>query len=262
MDCGIPFCHSGCPLGNLIPEWNDLAWKGRLARRHRAPARHEQLPGVHRPAVPGAVRDRLRAGHQPAGRDDQAGRGHASSTKAFVGRGRCPQAPERLSGKTVAVVGSGPAGLAVAQQLTRAGHTVAVFERADNPAGLLRYGIPEFKMEKAVLDRRLAQMEAEGTRFRSGVDVGVDLTGAQLRSPLRRRRARHRRHRAARPAGAGRELRGIHQAMDYLPQANRVALGQPCQGRSWPPARTSSSSAVATPAPTASAPRCARGPAR
>ena len=137
-----------------------------------------------------------------------------------------PMPPERLSGKTVAVVGSGPAGLAAAQQLTRAGHTVAVFERADKPGGLLRYGIPEFKMEKSVLDRRLSQMEAEGTRFRSGVDVGVDLTGQQLRD---------RYDAVVLAIGAtvprdlnapGRELRGVHQAMEYLPQGNRAALGE------------------------------------
>ena len=137
-----------------------------------------------------------------------------------------PQPPEWLSGKTVAVVGSGPAGLAAAQQLTRAGHTVAVYERADKPGGLLRYGIPEFKMEKRHLDRRLDQMRREGTVFRSGVDVGGDITGPQL---VERFDA------VVLALGAtvardlpipGRELGGIHQAMEYLPQSNRVSLGQ------------------------------------
>jgi glutamate synthase (NADPH/NADH) small chain len=137
-----------------------------------------------------------------------------------------PKVPDRLSGKTVAVVGSGPAGLAVAQQLTRAGHTVAVYERADKPGGLLRYGIPEFKMQKSVLDRRLAQMKAEGTRFRSGVDVGADLTGKALRD---------RYDAVVLAVGAtvprdlpvpGRELDGVMQAMEFLPPANRVALGE------------------------------------
>jgi glutamate synthase (NADPH/NADH) small chain len=146
--------------------------------------------------------------------------------RAFDAGAVTPQAPDRLSGKTVAVVGSGPAGLAVAQQLTRAGHTVAVFERADKPGGLLRYGIPEFKMEKFVLDRRLAQMEAEGTRFRTGVDVGGDLTGKQLRE---------RYDAVVLAIGAtvprdlpvpGRELHGVMQAMEFLPPANRVALGE------------------------------------
>jgi glutamate synthase (NADPH/NADH) small chain len=142
-----------------------------------------------------------------------------------------PQPPERLSGKTVAVVGSGPAGLAAAQQLTRAGHTVAVYERADRPGGLLRYGIPEFKMEKSVLDRRLAQMEAEGTRFRNGVKVGEDVTGTQLRD---------RYDAVVLATGAtvprdlpvpGRELDGVMQAMDFLPPANRVALGETVEGQ-------------------------------
>ena len=142
-----------------------------------------------------------------------------------------PQPPERLSGKTVAVVGSGPAGLAAAQQLTRAGHTVAVYERADRPGGLLRYGIPEFKMEKSVLDRRLAQMEAEGTRFRNGVAVGTDVTGQQLRD---------RYDAVVLAVGAtvprdlpvpGRELDGVMQAMEFLPPANRVALGETVEGQ-------------------------------
>ena len=142
-----------------------------------------------------------------------------------------PQPPDRLSGRTVAVVGCGPAGLAAAQQLTRAGHTVAVFERADRIGGLLRYGIPEFKMEKSVLDRRLAQMEAEGTRFRAGVDVGADLTGKQLRD---------RYDAVVLAVGStvprdlpvpGRELGGVLQAMDYLPPSNRVSLGETVEGQ-------------------------------
>jgi glutamate synthase (NADPH/NADH) small chain len=137
-----------------------------------------------------------------------------------------PQPPEWLSGKTVAVIGSGPAGLAAAQQLTRAGHTVAVYERADKPGGLLRYGIPEFKMEKKHLDRRIDQMRREGTVFRSGVDVGNDVTGREL---VERFDA------VVLAMGAtvardlpitGRELGGIHQAMEFLPQSNRVSLGQ------------------------------------
>ncbi|HOA67443.1 MAG TPA: glutamate synthase subunit beta, partial [Phycicoccus elongatus] len=145
--------------------------------------------------------------------------------RAFEAQGVQPLPPERLTSKTVAVVGSGPAGLAVAQQLTRAGHTVAVYERADRPGGLLRYGIPEFKMEKAVLDRRLAQMQAEGTIFRSGVDVGGDITGQQLQARF---------DAVVLAVGStlprdllvpGREFDGVVQAMDFLPQANRVAVG-------------------------------------
>lgn len=225
MDCGIPFCHSGCPLGNLIPEWNDLAWKGdwreAIERLHAtnnfpeftgrlcpAPCETACVLGINQPAV---TIKQIEV---------------TTIEQAFDAGYVTPQPPERLSGKTVAVVGSGPAGLAAAQQLTRAGHTVAVYERADRPGGLLRYGIPEFKMEKSVLDRRLAQMEAEGTRFRNGVRVGEDVTGTQLRD---------RYDAVVLATGAtvprdlpvpGRELDGVMQAMDFLPPANRVALGE------------------------------------
>ena len=230
MDCGIPFCHSGCPLGNLIPEWNDLAWKGdwreAIERLHAT----NNFPEFTGRLCPAPCETACVLGiNQPAVTIKQVE--VTTIEQAFTHGDVAPQSPERLSGKTVAVVGSGPAGLAVAQQLTRAGHTVAVYERADKPGGLLRYGIPEFKMEKAVLDRRLAQMAAEGTRFRSGVEVGVELTGAQLRSRF---------DAVVLAIGAtvprdlpvrGRELRGIHQAMDYLPQANRVALGEAVDGQ-------------------------------
>jgi len=225
MDCGIPFCHSGCPLGNLIPEWNDLAWKGdwreAIERLHAtnnfpeftgrlcpAPCETACVLGINQPPV---TIKQIEV---------------TTIDRAFDAGAVTPRAPDRLTGKTVAVVGSGPAGLTVAQQLTRAGHTVAVFERADKPGGLLRYGIPEFKMEKSVLDRRLAQMEAEGTRFRNGVDVGGDLTGRQLRE---------RYDAVVLAIGAtvprdlhvpGRELDGVMQAMEFLPPANRVALGE------------------------------------
>jgi glutamate synthase (NADPH/NADH) small chain len=230
MDCGIPFCHNGCPLGNLIPEWNDLTWKGQwssaMERLHAtnnfpeftgrlcpAPCETACVLGINQPAV--TIK-------QVEVTIVEEGFAHG-----FV----APQPPERLSGKTVAVVGSGPAGLAAAQQLTRAGHTVAVYERADKPGGLLRYGIPEFKMEKAVLDRRIAQMEAEGTRFRCGVDVGGELTGQQLRSRF---------DAVVLAMGAtvprdlpvpGREFSGVHQAMEYLPQGNRAALGETVDGQ-------------------------------
>ncbi len=230
MDCGIPFCHSGCPLGNLIPEWNDLVWRGdwreAIERLHAtnnfpeftgrlcpAPCETACVLGINQPAV--TIKQ------VEVTTIDQAW-AHGLVT---------PQPPERLSGKTVAVVGSGPAGLAVAQQLTRAGHTVAVYERADKPGGLLRYGIPEFKMEKAVLDRRLQQMEAEGTRFRCGVDVGRGVTGTQLRD---RYDAVVLAIGATTPrdlAVPGREASGVVQAMDFLPPANRVSLGERVTGQ-------------------------------
>jgi len=230
MDCGIPFCHNGCPLGNLIPEWNDLAWKGMwheaIERLHAT----NNFPEFTGRLCPAPCETACVLGiNQPAVTIKQVE--VTTIEQAFARGDVAPQPPERLSGKTVAVVGSGPAGLAAAQQLTRAGHTVAVFERADAPGGLLRYGIPEFKMEKAVLDRRIEQMTAEGTRFRSGVDVGVDVTGAQLRA---------RYDAVVLALGAtvprdlpvpGRELGGIYQAMDYLPQANRVALGETVEGQ-------------------------------
>ena len=181
MDCGIPFCHQGCPLGNLIPEWNDLIWRGEtqeaIDRLHAtnnfpeftgrlcpAPCETACVIGINADAVT-IKQVELR-----------------TIEEAFSNGTVVPLPPDRLTGKTIAVIGSGPAGLAVAQQLTRAGHTVAVYERGEKPGGLLRYGIPEFKMEKSILDRRILQMEAEGTRFRSGVDVGVEITGTQLRS--------------------------------------------------------------------------------
>jgi glutamate synthase (NADPH/NADH) small chain len=225
MDCGIPFCHSGCPLGNLIPEWNDLAWRGdwrgAIERLHAT----NNFPEFTGRLCPAPCETSCVLGiNQPAVTIKQVE--VTTIERAFEAGGVSPQAPERLTGKTVAVVGSGPAGLAVAQQLTRAGHTVAVYERADKPGGLLRYGIPEFKMEKAILDRRLAQMEAEGTRFRCGVDVGGSVTGQQLRD---------RYDAVVLAIGAtiprdlpvpGREAGGVLQAMDFLPPANRVALGE------------------------------------
>ncbi len=226
MDCGIPFCHSGCPLGNLIPEWNDLTWKGdwrEAIERLHATNNFPEFTGRLCPAPCEAAC--VLGINQPAVTIKQV---EVTVVEQAFASGEVPAIPpERLSGRTVAVVGSGPAGLAAAQQLTRAGHTVAVYERDDAPGGLLRYGIPEFKMEKSVLDRRLQQMRAEGTRFRSGIDVGADLTGEQL---LARYDALVLATGATVPRDLpipGRELAGVHQAMEYLPQGNRTALGYP-----------------------------------
>jgi glutamate synthase (NADPH) small chain len=224
MDCGIPFCHQGCPLGNLIPEWNDLVWRDdwrEAIERLHATNNFPEFTGRLCPApcetacVLGINQDPVTIKQVEVEIVDRAWESGWIS----------PQVPDRLSGKTVAVVGSGPAGLAAAQQLTRAGHTVVVFERADRIGGLLRYGIPEFKMEKRHLDLRLQQMRDEGTRFRPGVDVGVDITAEQLRK----------RYDAIVLAGGataprdlpvpGRELDGVHFAMDYLPGANHVQQG-------------------------------------
>ncbi len=222
MDCGIPFCHDGCPLGNLIPEWNDLAWRDNwrsAIERLHATNNFPEFTGRLCPApcesscVLGINSDPVTIKQIEVSIVDRAW------AEGWV----TPQAPDRLTGKTVAVVGSGPAGLAAAQQLTRAGHTVVVLERADAIGGLLRYGIPEFKMEKSHLDRRLAQMSAEGTRFRPGVDVGGSLRGQQLRSGYDAVVLAVGATAARDLPAPGRDLAGIVQAMDYLPPANRAA---------------------------------------
>src|ERR1700736_1328411 len=224
MDCGIPFCNNGCPLGNLIPDWNDLVyrdhWREAIERLH-ATNNSPEFTGRLCPApcesacVLGINQDSVTIKQVEVEIIDHA------FDQGWVE----PVGPERLTGRRVAVVGSGPAGLAAAQQLTRAGHAVTVFERDDRIGGLLRYGIPEFKMEKRFLNRRLDQMRAEGTEFRVSANVGVDVAVAG------RRRAFH----VIVLAGAatqrrdlpipGRELAGIHQAMEYLPWGNRVQEG-------------------------------------
>jgi glutamate synthase (NADPH/NADH) small chain len=225
MDCGIPFCHQGCPLGNLIPEWNDLIWRGekeeaieRLHATNNFPEFTGRLcPAPCETACVVAINSDAVTIKQVELRTIE---------EAFGSGSVKPLIPDRLTGKTVAVVGSGPAGLAAAQQLTRAGHTVAVYERAEKIGGLLRYGIPEFKMEKSIVDRRLDQMKAEGTRFRPGVDVGVEITGSELRTKY---------DAVVLAIGAtnwrdlpvpGRELNGIHQAMEYLPWGNKQGLAE------------------------------------
>lgn len=225
MDCGVPFCHSGCPLGNLIPEWNDLIHRGdkqeainRLHATNNFPEVTGRLcPAPCESACVVAINLDAVTIKQIELRTIE---------EAFAGGMVKPLAPDRITGKTVAVIGSGPAGLAAAQQLTRAGHTVAVYERAAKIGGLLRYGIPEFKMEKHILDRRLDQMEKEGTRFRAGVDVGGELTGSALRKKY---------DAIVLAVGAtkwreldipGRHLVGVYQAMEYLPWGNAQALDQ------------------------------------
>ncbi len=224
MDCGVPFCHSGCPLGNLIPDWNDLVylddWEAASERLHAtnnfpeftgrlcpAPCEGSCVLGIHEPPVTiKQVEIEI-------------------IERAFAEGWVRPLPPKTLTGKRVAVVGSGPAGLAAAQQLTRAGHAVTVFERAERIGGLLRYGIPEFKMEKKFIDRRLEQMEAEGTVFRTGVNVGVDITPTELRDDF---------DAVVLAAGAtqwrdlpipGRDSANILQAMEFLPPSNAVQMG-------------------------------------
>lgn len=224
MDCGVPFCHAGCPLGNLIPEWNDLTWRGEdrsaIERLHAtnnfpeftgrlcpAPCESACVLGINQPAV---TIKQIEV---------------SIIDEAFAKGWVQPQPPERLTGKTVAVVGSGPAGLAAAQQLTRAGHTVAVFERDDRIGGLLRYGIPDFKMEKSHVEARVRQMQEEGTRFRAGVEVGTDISWADLRA----------RYDAVVIATGstvprdlaipGRDFDGVHFAMEFLVESNHAVAG-------------------------------------
>src|ERR671919_452775 len=225
MDCGIPFCHQGCPLGNIIPDWNDLVyrdrWKDAIDRLHAtnnfpeftgrlcpAPCEGACVLGINDDAVTIKSIELSIIDHPFA--------------EGWV----APEPPAARTGKRVAVVGSGPAGLAAADQLNRAGHTVTVFEKSDRIGGLLRYGIPEFKMEKRVLDRRLAIMEAEGVVFKGGVNVGgADMPAARLRAEfdavLLAAGAGHARDLAV----PGRELRGVHFAMEYLTLQNKRCEG-------------------------------------
>ena len=224
MDCGVPFCNDGCPLGNIIPDWNDLVyrdrWRDAIERLH-ATNNFPEFTGRLCPApcegacVLGINSDPVTIKQVEVSIIDKAW------DEGWVQ----PELPAQRTGRTVAVVGSGPDGLAAAQQLTRAGHDVTVFERADRLGGLLRYGIPEFKMEKRHIERRLDQMSAEGTKFRTGVEVGVDIPASELQTSF---------DALVLAGGAtqwrdlpipGRELDGIHQAMEYLPWANKAQEG-------------------------------------
>ncbi|MDH4280138.1 MAG: glutamate synthase subunit beta [Acidimicrobiia bacterium] len=230
MDCGIPFCNNGCPLGNLIPDWNDLVyhdeWHAAIEALH-ATNNFPEFTGRLCPAPCEAACVADISTEAVTIKNVELNIIERAWSEGWVE----PVIPSKKTGKSVAVVGSGPAGLAAAQQLTRAGHDVTVFERADRIGGLLRYGIPEFKMEKWVLDRRLGQMEAEGTTFRTNAYVGGPpdhperISAADLADEF---------DAVVLAGGAtdwrdlpvpGRELNGIHQAMEYLPLANKVQQG-------------------------------------
>jgi glutamate synthase (NADPH) small chain len=224
MDCGIPFCHTGCPVHNIIPDWNDLVyrdeWKEAIRVLHAtnnfpeftgricpAPCEAACVLGINEPAVAIKVIEKTIVDY------------------AWKQGWITPEPPRTRTGKRVAVVGSGPAGMAAAQQLNRAGHRVTVFEKADRIGGLLRYGIPDFKMEKDIVDRRLEQMASEGVMFRTNAHVGEVIPAADLRKEfeaiLLTGGAEHPRDLTV----PGRELKGIHFAMDYLPQQNKKVAG-------------------------------------
>ncbi|MCV7430369.1 glutamate synthase subunit beta [Mycolicibacterium bacteremicum] len=231
MDCGIPFCHSGtagCPLGNLIPEWNDLVRRGRwdaASERLHATNNFPEFTGRLCPAPCEAacvlsIAEEATGGSVTIKRIEQTIADHAWLTGAVE-----PQPAAIGSGRSVAVVGSGPAGLAAAQQLTRAGHEVTVYERDDRIGGLMRYGIPEYKLEKATLDQRLSQMRAEGTRFVTDCEVGVDLSIEALRAQHDAIVLAVGALRGRDNAVEGRELNGVHLAMEHLVQANKECEG-------------------------------------
>jgi glutamate synthase (NADPH/NADH) small chain len=224
MDCGVPFCNSGCPLGNVIPDWNDLVYRGRwreaLDRLHST-NNFPEFTGLVCPA-PCETACVLGINDDPVTIKQIE---WEISRRGWEEGWIRPVLPERRSGRSVAIVGSGPAGLAAAQQLARAGHGVSVFEKSDRLGGLLRYGIPEFKLEKRLIDPRLEQMRAEGVSFQTGVHVGTDLSAAELRRSF---------DAVLLCAGSeqprdlpipGRDLRGIHFAMEFLTQQNHRNAG-------------------------------------
>ena len=228
MDCGVPFCqgHNGCPVVNLIPEWNDLVYRGRWQDALKALHTTNNFPEFTGRLCPAPCEGACVLGIN----EDPV------SIRVIewniVDRGFndglvTPILPVVKTGKTVAIVGSGPAGLAAAQQLARAGHEVTVFEKSDRIGGLLRYGIPDFKMEKWVIDRRLEQMKAEGVKFQTGVAVGKAITGEQLRQQFDAVGLTMGAEQARELPISGRELKGVHLAMEYLTQQNKRTAGIP-----------------------------------
>jgi glutamate synthase (NADPH/NADH) small chain len=224
MDCGVPFCHTGCPLNNIIPDWNDLVYRGRWREAIRVLHSTNNFPEFTGRICPAPCEAACVLGiNEPAVTIKQI---EKTIIDYAFGQGWIrPEPPASRTGKRVAVVGSGPAGLAAAQQLARAGHWVTVFEKSDRIGGLLRYGIPNFKMEKHLIDRRLEQMSAEGVEFKPNSHVGHNVAVEDLRKEfdaiLLSGGAEHSRDLKV----PGRELQGIHFAMEFLPQQNKVCEG-------------------------------------
>jgi glutamate synthase (NADPH/NADH) small chain len=224
MDCGLPFCHTGCPVNNLIPDWNDLVWRGRWQEAVRALHATNNFPEFTGRICPAPCEAACVLGINDKPVTIKAVE-QSIIDRAFLEGWVSAEPPRARTGKKVAIVGSGPAGLAAAQQLNRAGHSVVVFEKEDRVGGLLRYGIPDFKMEKHVVDRRLDQLRAEGIEFRTKISIGTDIAGDEL---LRGYDAAMLGVGAEQPrdlAIPGREFKGIHYAMDYLTQQNKRGAG-------------------------------------
>jgi len=226
MDCGIPYCHTGCPVNNQIPDWNDLVYQGDWEEAARNLHSTNNFPEVTGRVCPAPCEAACTLNLEDSPVSIKAIE-KSIADKAFDAGWVTPQPPTERTGKRVAVIGSGPAGMSAAQQLARTGHEVHVYERNARPGGLMRYGIPDFKMEKHIVERRVAQMEAEGVVFHSNMEVGADITAEEL----------EREHHAVLLAGGaehprdlplpGRELDGIHFAMDFLTQQNRKIAGEP-----------------------------------
>jgi len=224
MDCGVPFCHTGCPLTNIIPDWNELVYKGRWKEAVRQLHATNNFPEFTGRICPAPCESACVLGIiDPPVTIKQIEK--TIIDRAFAEGYIVPEPPAAASGKRVAVVGSGPAGLAAAQQLARAGHSVTVFEKADRIGGLLRYGIPSFKMEKHLIDRRLEQMRAEGVRFETNAQVGGNVPVEDLRREFDAILLAGGAEQARNLNVPGRELKGIHFAMEFLPQQNRVCEG-------------------------------------
>ena len=224
MDCGVPFCNHGCPLGNQIPDWNDLVYRGRWFEAYQSLIKTNNFPEFTGRICPAPCEEScvLSLNDRPVTIKTIE---QAIADRAWAEGWVVSQPPEVRTGKRVAVVGSGPAGLAAAQQLNRAGHSVTVFERDDRPGGLLLYGIPDFKMDKAAVDRRVRLLNEEGIEFRCSCSVGLDVTTAELRESFDAIILCNGATKARDVNVEGRDLEGIHYAMTYLPQPTRANLG-------------------------------------